>query len=893
MELETACSRATTGDEPGGPFTGMQAGAAAAVSGLARSGPILLFACDGAGMVTWMEGGLLTQFEVDAERVVGRSFLEVFASYPLIVEQARRVMAGEPVHRAQIAYAGRNFEAWAQPLTDAAGRPSGFAGIVVDASARVAAETAVLRAARRQAALVEQASDVILVLTEDGCLHYVNPACQRVLGYPWRAGDVIDVLTLVHPDDRERCRDSIKAALDRPGVQPVETFRMRHADGSWRHVESIGNNLLSDPAVAGFVVTLRDVTAQQEAEARLRANGDRQAALADLGRWALVGLDYSSLVEDAVTVLAEQLDAEMVHVLESYPDASLLTLSASRGHVVAGSELLPIDPTSSPASFALVTQQVVVSQDLEVEERFDVPELWTRARAVSVVEVPIPGQDSPCGVVGVGARSRREFTGDDVNFVQAVANVLAAASARARAEAAIRAQALQDPLTGLPNRLRLGSRHLAAGPPGAELAPAADRSVFVLDIDRFKEINDTLGHAVGDRVLVEIARRLERIGAPIEIVVRLGGDEFAVVCSPLGSEQAEQDFAYRLLSAVGDALPVGGLNLRLRGSVGVASTTAERDGEVALVDLLRRAETAMYQAKSEHAGVRRYVDDLERSSLSRLALASELAEAIDRGELRLDYQPKVSAGDGRPTGVEALVRWQHPTRGLLLPDVFVPLAEQTGLIRELTTWVLGRALAECASWQRAGWQLPVAVNLSAGTVHDPALPGSVLSAIERSGLRPESVELEITESAVMLDPEGAIRRLEALTAEGVSFAIDDFGTGYSSLAYLQRLPVAAVKIDKSFVKSLLRDEAAGAIVRAVVELGHSLGLSVIAEGVDSAPVLRELVGLGCDALQGFHVAVPMEAPKLEAWIAERTLHGRTAPGAAAIGWDGPDGPRQS
>lgn len=853
-----------------------------AVSAVARSGPILLFACDAAGIVTFMDGGLLAHFQVRAESLVGRPFVDVFGDYPPIVEQARRVMAGEPVRRARIPYEGRSLEAWAQPVRGRSGEVEGFAGIVVDASPRAAAEAAVLDAARRQAALVEQASDVIIVLTPDGTIHYVNPACQRVFGYAWRAGDVIDVLALTHPEDRERCRDSIKRSLGRPGVQPVEQFRLAHADGTWRYVESIGNNQLEDPAVSGFVVTLRDVTAKREAEVRLRANAERQAALADLGRWALVGIDYANLVEDAVEVLSEQLDVDIVHVFESYADASLLTLTASKGQVLAGNELMPVDPTSSPASFALGTQQTVVSADLRVEDRFDVPDLWARAGAVSVIEVPIPSQDAPCGVVGVGTRRQRTFSDEEVNFVKAVANVLAAATARTRAEQAIRAQALEDPLTGLPNRLILAAHHAAAaGARGRPPLAGAGRTVFVVDIDRFKEINNTLGHATGDLVLIEVARRLRRLGDPAEVVVRLGGDEFAVVCHELGSDEAQQAFARRLLSVLGDPLAVDGVNLRLRGSVGIASAVPDRDGELGAPDLLRRAEAAMYQAKSDHGGVRRYADDLERSSLSRLALASELAEAIDCNQLRLDFQPKVSTLDGRPTGVEALVRWQHPRRGLLLPDVFVPLAEQTGIIRELTNWVLARALAECASWHRAGWRLPVAINLSAGTVHDPALLEPVMSAILRSGLPPGSIELEITESAVMIDPEGAIRCLQELTAKGASFSLDDFGTGYSSLAYLQRLPVASVKIDKSFVQPLLRDDRARAIVRAVVDLGHSLHLSVIAEGVDSTEVRGALTRLGCDALQGFHVAVPMEATRLRSWLAEHPPAKRADPSPLA------------
>jgi diguanylate cyclase (GGDEF)-like protein len=614
-----------------------------------------------------------------------------------------------------------------------------------------------------------------------------------------------------------------------------------------------------------------EVSARAAAEERLRSAASRQVALAELGRWGLVGLAYENLVEDAVSALSVQLDVDFVHVFEATPDTTFMTMTASRGHAGAGPELLSTDPTSSPVSFALVSQETVVCGDLAREARFEIPELWTRTEAMSVVEAPIPGEDSPIGVLGVGCRSPRKFPDEDVNFVVGVANVLAAAAARSRAEDAIRDQALRDPLTGLPNRLVLADHgHAIAVPDQFELS-GVRRTVLVIDIDRFKEVNDTLGHGLGDLVLIEVARRLSELGEPVEIVARLGADEFAVVATGLDDPGGADSLAARLLAALSEAIDVGGVRLRLRGSVGIAeAATDERGLSLGVPALLRRAEVAMYQAKADHRGVRRYSDDLERSSLSRLALAGELADAIDKGELGLDYQPKIDAVTRMVTGVEALVRWRHPTRGLLVPDSFIPLAEQTGIIRELTNWVLERALTECAGWHRAGHFIPVAVNLSAATVHDPELMGAVTAAVSRSGLPARSVELEITESAIMFDPEGALLSLESLVDYGVRLSLDDFGTGYSSLSYLRRLPVTAVKIDKSFIEPLLSDDTARSIVASVVELAHSLHLSVIAEGVDSAAVLEQLSAIGCDALQGFYVASPMGPLELERWIADNS-----------------------
>jgi diguanylate cyclase (GGDEF)-like protein len=620
------------------------------------------------------------------------------------------------------------------------------------------------------------------------------------------------------------------------------------------------------------------VAARVSAEERLRSNSARQAAFADLGRWALVGLAYPNLVEDAISLLADQLQLDFVHVFEAMPDAAFVSMTASRGHDPNGSELLSTDPTSSPVSFALVTQEPVISDDLARETRFEIPELWTRSEAMSIIEAPIPGADSPAGVLGVGCRRPRHFAEEDVSFVVAVANVLAAAAARGRAEDAIRDQVLHDPLTGLPNRLVLAEHGPSIAMPKSSEMSGVRRALLVLDIDRFKEVNDTLGHGLGDLVLLEVARRLEDLGDPAELVARLGADEFAIVASGV-SEPAEADaLAARVLAVLSEPIDVGGVRLRLRGSIGIAGAALDdRGAHLGVPALLQRAEIAMHQAKADRRGTQRYSDELERSSVSRLALASELADAIDSDELLLDYQPKIDSSTKAVTGVEALVRWRHPTRGLLLPDAFIPLAEQTGMIRELTNWVLAKALFECAAWHRSGHFIPVAVNLSAATVHDPELMDAVAKALSASGLPPSSIEIEITESAIMFDPEGALASLASLVDYGVRLSLDDFGTGYSSLSYLQRLPVTAVKIDKSFVEPLLSDDTARAIVHSVVELAHSLGLSVVAEGVDSAPVMDQLTALGCDGLQGYYVACPMSPSLLEEWIASKAIEATERP----------------
>jgi diguanylate cyclase (GGDEF)-like protein len=536
------------------------------------------------------------------------------------------------------------------------------------------------------------------------------------------------------------------------------------------------------------------------------------------------------------------------------------TVSAPTCHEVGGS-----GSDSAPASGAAPEQSVLTAIAIRLCNG--------TAGALGVV------RPAPCDELGDLELALLRQLGDraalTLDCLDLQAAVARERSRRRQVEGDIRAQAASDPLTGLPNRFLLAD-HSAGGatPPGAfPPLSGADRTVLVLDIDRFQEINDTLGHAIGDVVLLEISRRLGRFGEPVELVARLGSDEFALVARRAGSPEADEQLAAQLLSVLGEPFDVGGAKLRLRASIGIAPGDVDDAGNpLAVPVLLGRAESAMYQAKREHARVRRYSDNLERTSLLRLTLAGELAEAIDHDQLQLDYQPKVATLSGQVTGVEALVRWMHPTRGLLAPDVFVPLAEQTGVIGELTNWVLDRALAECASWRRAGFLMPVAVNLSGGTVQDASLPDTVMAALGRAGLPSEAIELEITESAVMRDPVGALRTLEVLAAEGVLSALDDFGTGYSSLGYLQRLPFASVKIDKSFVSPLAEPDnsVAHAIVTAVIELGHSLGLEVIAEGVDSPEVLEAVTTMGCDAVQGYQLAVPMNGAHLREWIGSRS-----------------------
>ena len=728
-------------------------------------------------------------------------------------------------------------------------------------------------------ALVEDARDVITVITPRGLVRYANGAARMFLGKAWSAGEVVDVYRLVHPDDRASIRHHTRASLRRRGrTEPVQ-LRIMHADGSWRTVEASAENLVRDPTVRGFVLTLRDVTARLSAEARAAKQAARQADLADFGRRTLAAADLDTVLDDALTLLTARFGAESAHVLEVVPGADLLALRASVGHAGAsdGVALISSAPGGSPAGLAVSTGMAVISGDLTRETRFELPQLWAGPASASIIEVPIPGADEPFGALGVGYRSLSRYGSDEVYFVQAVANVLAAAVTREQSAEVVRRETHTDQLTGLPNKLALLEHldQLLDEIPGRRLPG----TLCVIDIDRLREINDTLGHGVGDQVLAQAADRLRSVADQIDIVARIGGDEFCVYSSTARDRDSAEALGARLLSALREPATIDGAHVALRGRAGVAGAGTSpgapddsKDGgageQVARdgITFLWRAESALYEAKRTAVDVRSWTSDLDRRSAARLGMASELNEALVRGDLFLVYQPKVDCDTSRPTGAEELIRWRHAAQGILLPGRFIPLAEHTGMIKALSRFVFDEALAERARWVGLDSSLTMGINIANSMLYDPELPDLVEAALETAGIPGNAVQLEITEVAVLAETKLAVQTMDGLAALGVGFAIDDFGTGYSSLTFLERLPVSLVKIDRSFVAKLGVDEHAHHVVRAVIGLAHSLGVRVLAEGVETAEAARIVTDLGCDEMQGFYVAEPMESRQLTPWL---------------------------
>jgi diguanylate cyclase (GGDEF)-like protein len=425
-----------------------------------------------------------------------------------------------------------------------------------------------------------------------------------------------------------------------------------------------------------------------------------------------------------------------------------------------------------------------------------------------------------------------------------------------------------DALTGLPNRTRFRQRiaRMAAAGAGSGFA------VVIMDLDRFKEIIDLMGHDAGDALLVEVARRVEGALRTSDMVARLGGDEFGLLLAAPAGAAGLETVLDLVREAIEAPIMFRDVPLAISGSMGVAAFPEHGDDADTL---LRHADVAMYAAKRSDLPFAVYDETDNRSDPARLKLIAELRRGLRRGELLLHYQPMARLASGVVDSVEALVRWDHPERGLVFPDAFIPLAQETGLIRPLTRYVLEEAVRQCREWRDAGLELAVSVNLSARNLLDADFPDQVERLLADSGLPPALLELEITETTMLSDGPRTKSALDRLSALGIRISVDDFGTGYSSLAYLRRLPISEIKIDRSFVMNMDGCEDDAVIVRSTIDLGRNLGLSVVAEGVESEGIWTELRRLGCTSAQGYYLTRPVPADELRAWLAARE-HGRAA-----------------
>jgi diguanylate cyclase (GGDEF)-like protein/PAS domain S-box-containing protein len=678
------------------------------------------------------------------------------------------------------------------------------------------------RSEERFKTIVQDSSDLVVIVDQDLHLLYASPRLQTMFGYDPDELRVLDLDELLDPGDIENAWHTLGRLTHGEPSSELLSLRIRHQDGHWVDVEAVVSNQLDNPSVGGFVAHVRDVTERTRARAELAVAQER----------------FSSAFEHAAIGMAlTTLDGR---ILQSNPAfAAMLGFETSELVTRRMSEFT--FPDDVAAGRVLVRALLAGEIDnIRVEHRYRRSDATTVWAAVSVSLVS-DGEGSPRHLIVQAA---------DVTSRKAIEQRLAH-------------QAVHDPLTGLPNRTQFLDRLRQA----LERAAGTHRqiAVFFLDLDHFKVVNDSLGHAAGDRLLITIADRLRGMSRANGSVARFGGDEFTVLCE-ITDEVEAQAIAERIAAEIERPSHVGAQELFVTASIGmvlsgVDGTRDRRHAET----LVRDADAAMYEAKRlGRARIERSQGRSERGSVDQLETGTLLHRALQRGEMRVHYQPQVELETGRVVGFEALVRWEHPTRGLLQPGAFVPLAEETGLIVPIGLWVLETACAQAVAWRDSAEheRVSISVNLSPRQLAEPSLPADVARILERTGLPGDALWLEITEYMLMVDAESARSALDALRALGVHLSVDDFGTGYSSLGYLKHFPVEALKIDHSFVAGLGADPGDSAIVTACVRLAHALGLEVVAEGVETIEQLHELRALGCEQAQGALFTMPNSAEAL-------------------------------
>ncbi len=730
-------------------------------------------------------------------------------------------------------------------------------GVVVttrDITARVLAEEAAEHSDARLSALVENLSDVVTVVGPDGQLSYTSPAAHHLFGFVEGDESWTDPMARIHPDDLAEVVEKMTEHIAGQHHEPVR-FRLRAADDSWLSVEAIASNMVDDPAVGGVVVTTRDVSARVRAESLV---ADQASVLTLIARGAALQNTLAAMC----AVLERHVEHAVFGVLLVDPERQILSLGAGPRipmELAAACDDIAIDTVAGTFNAAVVgSSGFVVEGDADwrteqlraVAERVGIAGIWSTPIFDSLGERVI-------GVVAGFFDSAREVDDHERTVVDMFAQTGAIAIERQVSEDLLAHRANHDSLTGLPNRV-LFLEFLSL----ALVRSSRDRStlaVLFLDLDRFKHINDGLGHDAGDELLRELANRLRDAMRPSDVVARFGGDEFTVLCDgldPSRAEQQAQEISRRLLDVIELPVTIEDEDRRLSASLGIALVSEGSTAE----SLLRDADAAMYQAKQRGKARWEIFDDDMRSTMdNRLDLERRLERAIERDEFRLFLQPIVDLTNGRCVGAEALLRWQNPDVGLVAPDAFIGLAEESGLIIPIGEWALAEACRTVARWEQVGLLEPdftMAVNLSARQVAQSDLADKVRAVIERNGSMAARICLEITESVLM--EESSVEVMAALKDLGVRLSIDDFGTGYSSLGYLKRFPVDSVKVDRSFVDGLGTDGEDSAIVAAVVSLGHALGLSVVAEGVETSGQLQALLALGCDRAQGYWFSGPRE-----------------------------------
>ena len=708
--------------------------------------------------------------------------------------------------------------------------------------------------------LLQNVDDVITVCDAHGTILTNLGHFNELLGWPssyWEGRPVFD---FAHPDEVDATRQAFEQLLRMPGVPIVRDFRARDSDGHWVWLRFTATNLLDDPTMQAVVLVSRNVTRKKQNESLQTTQSEIFELIACAAPLELVLARLTLLVEehiDRCTVGFFLLDDGVLR------SASGSGLAPSYVQAVSG----PRTRWFGSLRQALLTGHSASATDLESNLGPET-EVAALGGARGTVSIPIDddlSEHGPCGALAIHLADARPLNETEEVVALAAARLAAIALQRHRTQQQLSHLAHHDRLTGLPNRARLQDQLDDAI--GYARAHSTALAVMFLDVDNFKIVNDSLGHSAGDHVLVGFAERLAAMLRPGDTVGRFGGDEFVVLLENITDADDAVLVAERLLADLRHPLRIGDQTVFLSVSVGIAVSIGGHDSADVL---LRNADSAMYQAKSRgRARVEVFDDGLPERSARRLQLEGDLHRALDNHEFVLHWQPKIALDTGRIVSAEALVRWNHPERGLIQPTEFIRVTEEIELIVRIGAWVLEEAISQRAAWEaehgeEAPWS--IAVNVSALQLVAPRAMESVLQVLERWQWAPERLVLELTESVLMDEGGEASPILHKLTKLGVQIAIDDFGTGYSSLSYLHRYPVDQVKLDRSFVGDIDEHGEGSAIARAVINMAHALGISVTAEGVETEAQRRGLRALGCDRAQGFLFSPPLPADEFSALL---------------------------
>ena len=703
---------------------------------------------------------------------------------------------------------------------------------------------------------------------ESGRWLYVSPQIENILGYTpeeWTSDTTLWYRS-IHPDDRRHAMAFEDERLIGLDIHPPAEYRLRTRDGNYVWIYERARLVGNEAGVPQWHGVMQDISALKAAESAIELKAEQQVLVARLGEMAIRGEDPDSLLRYGVEWVGQiegVLEAS-IWEQEDYRELHLCHRSANLGW----SNVLPYDPRQYPDSHLTKGDVVLIPSwaDDPRLERF-VPFLPEEVRSTMIA--PIMGAVNQFGVFIVHSEKIGAFSEQDGNFLRAAANVLGNSIERSRTDLSLEHRINHDPLTDLPNR-QLFTRRLAEAIDQASLNSGTVGLLF-LDIDHFKLINDGIGHHAGDELLREIAPRLSASVRRGDTVARFGGDEFGIVLASIKTLDEASEVAARMLESISEPIPVAGTERFVTASIGVATYQPGREDPKSPEDMIRDADSAMYQAKeSGRARAETFGEPIREKVLRRLDVERQLHGATENGELKCLYQPIISLRTGKLRAFEVLTRWNHPDEGLLEPELFIPIAEESDLIGQIDSWVMAEAVRQAGIWNRnldPGNRITVSVNASSRQIRKPGLAGEIAKLLTTNDVDPENLAIEITENVLLTGSAVIDDVLRDIHDLGVRLALDDFGTGFSSLAYLSEFPLDAIKIDRTFVEGLGRgDPGNSAIVDAITQIGRALSLLVVAEAVETETQLQMVRDLGCSMAQGFLVSPPLEVEQATAFV---------------------------